>query len=68
MQQMICEVEPFFDKEFDGTLNRIIRVLHVCNSIEVAEDIYNIIDPTRYGDYSTIVRIVSEDTLDKIFR
>lgn len=37
MRQMICEVEPFFDKEFDGTLNRVMRVLHVCNSIEVAK-------------------------------
>lgn len=68
MRQMICEVEQYFDKEFDGTLNRVMRVLHVCNSIEEAEDIYNIIDPTRYGDYSTTVRIVSEDTLDKTFR
>ena len=68
MRQMICEVEPYFDKEFDGTLNRVKRVLHVCSSVEEAEDIYNIINPMRYGDYDTTVRIVSESMLDNTFR
>ncbi len=68
MRYLLCEVHSYFDAEFDGTLCKVKRVLHISNSIEEAEDAYNLFDPCRYNDYDTKVRMVPEDKLDSTFR
>jgi hypothetical protein len=68
MKFIICEVEPYFDEDFGGTLNRVKRVLYICDSIEEAEHAFLIFDATRYNDFDTCIRIVPEDQLDDNFR
>lgn len=64
----ICEVESFFSKDFDGTLCRVSKVLAVCDTKEEAERKMQIFDPSRYGDYDTVLRVVREDRLGEEFR
>jgi len=72
MKYAICEVEQFFDEKFDekfdGTFCRVSRVLQIFDYKEYAEAAMNIFDPSRYGDYDTVLRIVSEAKLDETFR
>ena len=62
---MICEVLPEFDVEFDGDLCRVTKVLHICSSPAEAEWALSVFNPSRYGDWDTVVRIVPESQLDK---
>lgn len=68
MKYAICEVEQFFDEEFDGTLCRVVKVLQIFDYKEYAEAAMAIFDPSRYGDYDTVLRVVAQDQLDESFR
>lgn len=68
MRYAICEMESFFDKEFDGTLCKVKRVLQVCNDIQEACELEEIFRPSRYGDYNTDLRVVPENELESTFR
>lgn len=68
MKYLICEVSQFFDEEFDGTLCRVQKVLQVFDYKEYAEAAMELFDPSRYGDYDTVLRVVSEKDLDATFR
>jgi len=68
MKYAICEVESRFIEYLDRSMCRVARVLQVCNSKDEAEQLEEIFNPMRYGDYDTIIRIVSIDKLDSEFR
>lgn len=64
----ICEVECFFSKDFDGTLCKVRKVLQVFDNQDQAADAMPLFDPSRYGDYDTVIRMVPADELDTEFR
>lgn len=68
MKHCVCEVSQEFDVEFDGSLCKVTKVLQVFNSKEEAEAAEIIFDPSRYGDYDTLIRVVAVDALDNKFR
>lgn len=59
----ICEMESFFDKEQDQSMQRVTKVLQVFNTEKEADDAIDIFNPMRFGDYETILRVVSSDYL-----
>lgn len=64
----ICEVVSEFDEDFDGSLCRVVKVLQVFDSLEEAQAVEMIFDPSRYGDYDTYIRVVPVEQLDNKFR
>lgn len=67
MNWCLCEVESFFDKEFDGSLCRFRKVLQIFRTKEEAEFAALIFDPGRYGE-PEYIRVVNVSELDKPFR
>ncbi len=64
----ICEVIAEYDSDFDGDLLRVVRVLQVFHDEESADIALGIFDPSRYGDYCTTLKVVSEPDLNIKFR
>lgn len=64
----ICEVVSEFDDDFDGSLCRVVKVLQVFETKEQAEENIPLFDPSRYGDWDTLVRVVPVEQLDNKFR
>ena len=68
MKYCVCEVETFFDEDFDGSLCKVRKVLQVFNTKEEAEDAELLFNPRDYGDYDTSIRVVAADMLTQTFR
>lgn len=64
----ICEVVQEFDEKFDGDLCRVEKVLQVFPDVNSAEMALRVFDPSRYGDYDTVLRVVHEDYIGTRFR
>ena len=64
----ICEVVQEFDKEFDGDLCRVKKVLQVFPDVNSANRALELFEPGRYGDYDTVLRVVHEQCLNTRFR
>lgn len=67
MNWCVCEVGMSFDKEFDGSLCRVKKVLQIFETEADAESAAAIFDPCRYGEPESI-RVVHVSELDKSFR
>lgn len=63
----VCEVETFFDKEFDGSLCKVSKVLQVFDTREAADYAEGLFYPDNYGD-PTNIRVVAEEDLLTTFR
>lgn len=68
MKYLLCEVEQFFDAEFDGTLCKVSKVLQVFPTKAEAEEAETMFDPSNFGDYDTVLRVVAEGELQETFR
>ncbi len=68
MKYCVCEVETFFDEDFDGSLCKVRKVLQVFNTKEEAEDAESLFNPCIYGDYDTQIRVVAANMLTQTFR
>lgn len=68
MKYLLCEVEQFFDEEFDGTLCRVKKVLQMFDDQIQAEEAKRLFDPSSFGDYDTVLRVVRQIDLHKEFR
>lgn len=68
MKYLLCEVEQFFDEEFDGTLCKVSKVLQVFNTKAEANEAEALFDPSNFGDYDTVLRVVAEGNLRETFR
>lgn len=64
----VCEMISEFNEDFDGSLCRVKKVLQVFDTHEQAEAARAIFDPSRYGDYDTIIRVVPEAQLEGEYR
>lgn len=68
MKYLLCEVEQFFDEDFDGTLCKVRKVLQIFDSECEANEAYRLFDPSNFDDYDTVIRVVAEDKLLRSFR
>lgn len=68
MKYLLCEVEQFFDEDFDGTLCKVRKVLQIFNSQHEAQEACCLFDPSNFDDYDTVIRVVAEGDLHKSFR
>lgn len=60
----VCEVESFFDEQFDGSLRKVTKPLQACGSKEEAEHLLDLMNP--FYDYALCV--VEDVNLQKEFR
>jgi len=67
MKWCVCEIETFFDEEFDGYLCKVSKVLQIFNTKEEAEYAEGLFFPGNYDD-DTNIRVVAEDALLTTFR
>lgn len=68
MKYLLCEVEQFFDEDFDGTLCKVRKVLQIFSSKDEADEAYCLFDPSNFDDYDTVIRVVAEGELLGSFR
>ncbi|EDQ2321210.1 hypothetical protein HW48_004584 [Salmonella enterica subsp. enterica] len=68
MRYLLCEVEQFLDEELDGTLCRVKKVLQMFDDEIQAEEAERLFDPSSFGDYDTVLRVVRQIDLHKEFR
>ena len=65
----VCEVETFFDKEFDGSLCKVSKVLQVFDTKEAADHAEGLFFPGNYDSNDcTNIRVVAEEDLLTTFR
>lgn len=64
----VCEVESYFDDEFDGSLYKVKRVVQAFATKEEANRVCSLMDPMLYGDDDTILRVVEDSELQEAFR
>ncbi|CAD5204229.1 hypothetical protein LCALLHIG_00010 [Klebsiella phage vB_KppS-Raw] len=64
----VCEVEQFFDEDFDGTLCKVSKVLQVFDTKEAADYAEGLFYPGNYDVDGPAIRVVAEADLLKTFR